>query len=127
METNYTPRQVAELLGEPIHSIRNWRRLPADNPRHLPTTPNADGHHQISQSELAHWLRRNPDLAERILSLFAPIAVREALMTASQLRAHAPAEATDPSPDPVADLWQAFGSTYIKPDNNTQTTQGETA
>lgn len=79
-DKNYSLREVAELIGEPLYSVRNWRRLPADNPRHLPTTPDPLGHHCISRENLARWLRRNPDLAERILSLYAPPAIRESLL-----------------------------------------------
>ena len=79
MDTIYTLREVAELLGEPLYSIRNWRRLPDTHPRHLPTLPDHAGHHQISAANLTRWLKRNPDMAERVLSLFAPVSLRLAL------------------------------------------------
>jgi len=103
--TYYSLRDVADLLGEPIHSIRNWHRLPADNPRSLSTAKDADGHHHISRENLARWLRRNPDLAERILSLYAPQAIRETLLPLARASHTAQTLRGDPLPEPSNSWW----------------------
>ncbi len=105
-DKNYSLREVADLIGEPLYSVRNWRRLPADNARHLPTTPDPDhGHHCISRENLARWLRRNPDLAERILSLYAPQAIRETLLPLARASHTAQTLRGDPLPEPTNHWW----------------------
>ena len=105
-EAPLTMADVAELIGEPLHSIRNWRRLSPDNPRHIAMTFDDIGRRTITRANLILWLRRNPDLAERVLSLYAPPDLQETLRG---LRRPAP------SADERDELLAAFGSHYAQP------------
>ena len=70
MHNLITPSTLAELLGVSIHDLRNWRRLPADHPRHIASTVK-DCRHHFASPDIIDFLKRNADMAERVAGLFA--------------------------------------------------------
>lgn len=69
MNTRLHPiADIADILGEPKESIRNWTRLPTAHPRHLPSIV-VDNRRVVAANDLIDWLLRNDRQRERLLAL----------------------------------------------------------
>lgn len=70
-----TSPELAHLLGCTPADIKNWRRLPADHRRHLPSTVRG-GRHYYTPADVVEWLVRNP---RRLATALFDQAERQAL------------------------------------------------
>ena len=76
--TYHDPEEVAELFGVNAETLRNWRRLESDHPRHLGAQL-VDGKYQYTPDAIIEWLGRpaNATFKEYILGSFAPDHIRK--------------------------------------------------
>ncbi len=79
MSTKTFPsEEVAELFATTVEQLRNWRRLPAEHPRHLGAT-SVDGKYQYDAQTVIAWMQRpeNASYREIVIASFVPDRIRD--------------------------------------------------
>lgn len=78
MDTKTFPsEEVAELFGVNPETLRNWRRLEPDHPRHLGATL-VDGKYRYDANTIIEWMKRpeNSTYREIVIASFVDPVVR---------------------------------------------------